>query len=131
MTNSAYDTTQVNFATYPTATAPFEPFELPADDIIEGNPKCEVAVHFQSPDGSVMVGVSRFGVGKYRYRQTADEVNYVTTGRMLISSDHADGTIECTAGSVTRLDKGAVYTKTVVEPYEEIYVMLNDGGVQM
>jgi uncharacterized cupin superfamily protein len=129
MTNIS--TTPSNFATYPTSEAAFEAFELPADDIIEGDPRCEVAVHFQTPDGSQMVGVSRFGTGKYRYRQTADEVNYVTRGRMLITSDQEEGEIECTPGSVTRLSKGAVYTKTVTEPYEEIYIMLDDAGVQM
>jgi uncharacterized cupin superfamily protein len=118
-------------ATYPTSTAAFENFTLPAEDIVEGNPRTEVAVHYQSADGSVMVGVSRFTEGKYRYRQTADEINYVTSGRMIITSDRDDQTIICTAGSVTRLDRGVVYTKTVVERYEEIYVMLNSGGVQM
>lgn len=117
--------------TYPTSEAQFENFELPPDDIIEGNPRTEVAVHHQSQDGSVMAGVSRFSEGKFRYRQTADEINYVTAGRMIITSDRDDQEIVCTAGSVTRLDKGVVYTKTVVEPYEEIYVMLAEGGVQM
>ncbi|WP_344611039.1 hypothetical protein [Dactylosporangium salmoneum] len=73
--------------TYPTSEADFQNFELPAEDILEGNPRTEVAVHYQKPDGSVMVGVSRFTEGKYRYRQTADEINYVTAGKMIITSD--------------------------------------------
>jgi uncharacterized cupin superfamily protein len=117
--------------TYPTAGAKFEVFELPADDILEGDPRTEVAVHHEAADGSVLVGVSRFTEGKYRYRQTADEINYVTAGRMIIVSDQDDQQIECLPGSVTRLDKGVVYTKTILEPYEEIFVMLNDTGVQM
>ena len=32
---------------------------------------------------------------------------------------------------MTRLDKGVTYTKTIVEPYEEMFVMLNDTGVKM
>lgn len=117
--------------TYRIADAAFEPFDLPADDIVAGDPRTQVAVLHQAEDGSVLVGVSRFTEGTYRYRQTADEINYVTAGRMVITSDQDDHTIECTAGSVTRLDKGVTYTKTIVEPYEEIFVMLNDNGVHM
>jgi uncharacterized cupin superfamily protein len=117
--------------TYATEDATFEAFELPAEDIIAGNPKTEVAVHHRSEDGSVLVGVSRFTEGTLRYHQTADEINYVTKGRLIITSDRDDQKIVCTAGSVTRLDKGVVYTKTIVEPYEEIFVMLSDSGVAM
>jgi uncharacterized cupin superfamily protein len=131
MTDSIQDTGLFSFATYPTSEAAFERYEIPAEDIIEGNPYSEVAGHFQSPDGSLVAGVARIGVGKYKYRQTADEINYVTKGRMLITSDGDDRTIECVAGSMTRLDKGTVYTKTVLEPYEEAYVMFNDSAVQM
>jgi uncharacterized cupin superfamily protein len=117
--------------TYATSDAAFETFDLPAEDIIAGDPKTEVAIHHRSGDGSVLVGVSRFSEGTYRYRQTADEINYVTKGRMIISSDRDDQTIECREASVTRLDKGVTYTKTIVEPYEEIFVMLSDGNVEM
>lgn len=117
--------------TYATSDAEFEAFDLPTEDIIAGDPKTEVAVHHRSEDGSVLVGVSRFTEGTYRYRQTADEINYVTKGRMIITSDRDEQEIVCTEASVTRLDKGVVYTKTVVEPYEEIFVMLADGSVKM
>jgi uncharacterized cupin superfamily protein len=117
--------------TYATSEAQFEPFELPAEDIVEGDPKTEVAIHHRSPDGSVLIGVSRFSKGTYRYRQTADEINYVTKGRMIITSDRDDQSIVCTEQSVTRLDKGVVYTKQIVEPYEEIFIMLSEGSVQM
>lgn len=118
-------------ATFRESDAVYERFEIPAADIIAGDPWAEVAVHYMSEDGSVLVAAARIGVGKYVYRQTADEINYVTAGRMIIMSA-ADGTeIECTPGSVTRLDKGTTYTKTVIEPYEEVSVMLCPGGVQM
>lgn len=118
-------------ATYRDSDAVYERFDIPDEDIIEGDPWAEVAVHYTTDDGSVLVAAARIGVGKYVYRQTADEINYVTAGRMIITSG-ADGTeIECIPGSVTRLDKGTTYTKTVLEPYEEISVMLSPGGVQM
>lgn len=116
---------------YATSDAAFETFDLPAEDIVDGDPKTEVAIHYRSEDGSVLVGVSRFSEGTYRYRQTADEINYVTKGRMIITSDRDDQTIVCTEASVTRLDKGVTYTKSIVEPYEEIFVMLGDGSVEM
>lgn len=131
MTHSVGHADLFPFATYATSEAAFERYEIPAEDIIEGNPFSEVAVHFQSPDGSLVAGVARIATGKYLYRQTAAEINYVTKGRMLITSDSDDRTIECVAGSVTRLDKGPIYTKTVLEPYEEVYVMFNDSAVQM
>lgn len=131
MSTDPTDTILSYMRTYATADAEFEAFDLPAEDIIEGDPKTEVAIHHRSGDGSVLVGVSRFTEGAYRYRQTADEINYVTKGRMIITSDRDEQEIVCTAASVTRLDKGVVYTKTVVEPYEEIFVMLSDGSVEM
>jgi|SRR5215207_373456 len=117
--------------TYSVADAEFEPFELPADDIVDGDPHTEVATFHQTDDESLLVGASRFTVGTYRYHQTADEINYVTAGRMTITSDRDDRTIECVAGSVTRLDKGVIYTKTIVEPYEEVFIMLNPAGAEM
>lgn len=131
MTNLANDSAPEGFATYPTEGAAFEVYEIPADDIIDGKPSSEVVVHYQSPDGSILVAVARTGVGKYTYRQTADEFNYITRGRLLITSDQEEGSIECTPGSVTRLNKGATYTKTVTQPYEEISIMLSKNGVQM
>jgi uncharacterized cupin superfamily protein len=107
--------------TYPSSDGTFEKFDLAPENILEGDPQFEVATYYQSPDGSVLVGAS----------QSADEINYVTTGRMIITSDRDDQQLVCMPGSVTRLDRGVVYTKTVVEPYEETFVMFNDAGVQM
>lgn len=117
--------------TFLVADAKFEVYELPADSIIAGEPKTKVATLHQTEDGSVLAGISRFTEGTYRYTQTADEINYVTTGRMIITSDQDDQKIECLPGSITRLDKGVTYTKTIVEPYEEIFVMIESSGVQM
>ncbi|MGJ3558605.1 hypothetical protein ACR6C2_05025 [Streptomyces sp. INA 01156] len=55
----------------------------------------------------------------------------MTADCMVITSDQDDHAIECTAGSVTRLDRSVTYTKTIVESYEEICVMLNGNGVHM
>lgn len=125
------DALKPHLATYRESEAVFERFEIPAEDIIEGKPYAEVAIYHETPDGSLMVAAARIGVGTYLYRQTADEINYVTAGRMLITSDRDDTEIECVTGSVTRLDKGATYTKTVVEPYEEVSVMFSDTAVEM
>ncbi|WP_406349295.1 cupin domain-containing protein [Streptomyces sp. NBC_00144] len=131
MSSTNENLAQLYMQTYPVAEAAFEAFELPAADIVDGDPRTEVVTFHQAEDGSVLAGASRFTEGTYRYRQTADEINYVTAGHMVITSDRDDQSIECRAGSVTRLQKGIVYTKTVTEPYEEIFVMLNDTGVQM
>lgn len=132
MTNGAPEVGEAAFlASYRDTDAQYQRFEIPAEDIIEGTPYAEVAVFHESADGSVLVAAARIGVGKYLYRQTADEINYVTAGRMLISSDRDDTVVECVPGSVTRLNKGAIYTKTVLEPYEEVAVMFSDTGVQM
>lgn len=117
--------------TFPTSEAKFEVYELPAENILDGDPHTVVAILHESEDGSLVAGMSRFSPGTWRIKQDADEINYVTTGRMIITSDRDDHEILCTAGSTTRLDKGVVYTKTVVEPYEEMFVMVNSGGVQV
>ncbi|HWI70995.1 MAG TPA: cupin domain-containing protein [Baekduia sp.] len=131
MDDIASDALKRYMETYRYDEAKFETYELPADDIIEGDPRTEVAILHAAEDGSVLAGVSRFTEGKYRYRQTADEINFVTEGRMIITSDQDDRAIECVAGSMTRLDRGVTYTKNVVEPYEELFVMLSPTGVQM
>lgn len=117
--------------TFPTTEAKFEVFELPAENILDGDPRTVVAVFHENEDGSLVAGMSRFSEGTWRIKQDADEINYVTKGRMIITSDRDDREIVCTAGSTTRLDRGVVYTKTVVEPYEEMFVMVNSSGVQM
>lgn len=131
MTNKAHAAALAYMQTYRTVDAEFVAFELPANDIIAGDPRTEVATYFEAEDGSVLVGMSRFTTGTYRYRQTADEINYVTSGRMIITSDQDDRAIECVEGSVTRLSQGVVYTKEITEPYEEMFVMLSGDGVKM
>ena len=79
--------------TYPIAEADFQPFELPADEIVAGEPRTEVAVVHQAADGSVLVGFSRFTQGTYRYRQTANEINYVDLG---LHDHHPFDSIVCT-----------------------------------
>lgn len=117
--------------TFPTSEAKFEVYELPAENILDGDPRTVVAIFHENEDGSLVAGMSRFSEGTWRIKQDADEINYVTKGRMVITSDRDGQEIVCTAGSTTRLDKGVVYTKTVTEAYEEMFVMVNSGGVQV
>lgn len=131
MSDASESLANIYMQTFVLADANFEPFELPPDDIVDGDPQTEVVVFHQTEDGAVLAGASRFTEGTYRYRQTADEINYVTRGRMTITSDRDQQKIECVPGSVTRLDKGVTYTKTVLEPYEEVFIMLNPAGAQM
>jgi len=118
-------------ASYRAGEVEFERYEIPAEDIIEGAPYAEVASYFESPDGGTLIAAARIGEGKYRYRQTADEINYVLAGRMIIESERTGERIECGPGSVTRLNAGDTYGKTVLEAYEEVAVMTSSSGVQM
>jgi uncharacterized cupin superfamily protein len=116
---------------YQVAETDFETLELPAEDILKGNPTVKFATLHEAADGSVFVGVARLTPGTVRYEQAADEFDYVVSGRLIIRSDRDDRAIECTPGSVTRLSKGVTYFKEILEPYEEIFVMLSPDGVQL
>jgi uncharacterized cupin superfamily protein len=116
---------------YPIEDAVFEALTLPSDDIVDGSPVIENATLHQSEDGRLLVGVARLSGGTIRYLQTADEIDYVTRGRLIVTSDRDERPIICTTGSVNRLTKGVVYTKEVIEPYEEVYVMFSDEGFEL
>jgi uncharacterized cupin superfamily protein len=108
----------------------FERYEVEPENVVEGSPVVENATLHQSADGRVLVGVARLSGGTQRYRQTADEIDYVKSGRLLITGD--DGSeIDARPGSMNRLTKGVTYTKRVIEPYVEFYVMTSDTPFEL
>lgn len=108
----------------------FVRYDLPPESIVAGEPVVDVAVFWESPDARTVVSSARFSTGTLTYTQTADEVIYVTAGRMVIVSD--DGTeVVASAGSVVTLGRGHTYRKDITEDYEEISVMCSDAPVVM
>jgi uncharacterized cupin superfamily protein len=128
MTDPVSGVVQAALQNYRIGDAVFEAYEVPAEDVVAGDPKIEVATLYEAEDGSVIVGVARLSGGTVRYSQTADEIDYVLAGHIIIEADLDDLSIEATAGTVTRLSKGVTYTKTIVEPYEELFVMFNEDS---
>jgi uncharacterized cupin superfamily protein len=115
---------------YATENLEFESFELASDDVVEGSPVVANATLYQSADGTLLVGVARLSGGTVRYEQSANEIDFVKSGHLVITSESGDK-IVATAGTVNRLTKGVVYTKQVIEPYEEVYVMFSDEGFEL
>ncbi|MUL49389.1 DUF861 domain-containing protein [Mycobacterium sp. CBMA293] len=128
MTETAGDAHAIFAQNFSTDGLAFE--VLKSDDVVEGDPLIENATLHQSDDGTLLIGVARMSGGATRYEQPADEIDYVKSGKLIITSEQGDE-IVAEAGSVTYLKKGIVYTRNAVEPYEEVYVLFSEDSFEL
>lgn len=107
-----------------------ERYELPAEAVVAGDPKVDIATIWQSADESVVLSTARFSSGSLDYAQTADELIYVVAGRMLVD-DGSGEWVECPTGSLVRLSAGTTFRKQFSDDYTEISIMHSDAPVVM
>ncbi|HWI70595.1 MAG TPA: cupin domain-containing protein [Baekduia sp.] len=102
--------------------AVLEPVEIPQEDMREGRPTLEAGVLYESPDGAMVIGATRITAGSFTLEQTTFDVAFVVKGRIQIVVD-GELAVDATPGDFVRWTPGVSALVTVVEEYEEIYVV--------
>jgi uncharacterized cupin superfamily protein len=104
--------------------ARLEPYDLPAEALIAGDPKPR-AWSVTSDDGNgrqVISGIFAADPGTIRNPIRAVETIHVLEGRVRIELDTGD-VVELSAGDVAVLPRGPVATWTFEEPFKEFFVV--------
>jgi uncharacterized cupin superfamily protein len=107
-----------------------QPYDVDPDTIVEGAPQQAAVVCSTAPDGTTVAGVFRATRGTFRATQAGDEWTLVLKGRVIVTADDGSA-VECAAGDVMTLQRGATYTFEVLEDLEDYFVITNPEGVTL
>lgn len=100
----------------------FEPFTLPDDDVLEGQPNARV--HWLRPEGhgSQIAGVYRCEPAVFRYAWEADETIHVLEGSLRIEVD-GGASLDLSVGDIASFSAGDRGVWRVLEPFCELFVL--------
>lgn len=99
-------------------------YDLDPADVIGGDPKPGATIFWTSADGTSSAGLFTSTPGKFTVRTGGSESTLVTKGRIIVTA--ADGTEhEYGVGDVMTFEAGARSTFTVLEDYEDYFVVNN------
>ena len=86
---------------------------LPAEKLIQGNPKQSVALHYTDPSKQFVVGVWRSEPGKWHIKYTEEEYCHMLEGKSIITSESGPA-VTLVAGDEFVVPAGFVGTWEVV-----------------
>jgi len=110
----------------PGASAVAEEYFLPAEKLIDGNPKQSVWNHYTDAAQQFHAGVWRSEIGKWKISYTEEEFCQILEGISIIT-DQDGNAVKVSAGDNLVVPRGFVGTWEVVEPTRKIYV-IHEGG---
>jgi uncharacterized cupin superfamily protein len=104
------------------ATAAAEWEDVPADKVLEGNPRTRTITLYESPGQKLYAGEWEASWGKWRIAYTEWEYVQVIAGRCIVTGD--DGTrIEAGPGQKFVIEPGFTGTWEVLEPMRKSWVI--------
>jgi hypothetical protein len=103
-----------------------EEYFLPAERLLEGNPKQTVWMHYTDGSGKFMAGIWHSERGRWRILYTEEEYCQVLEGVSVIT-DQAGRAVTVRAGAEFVIPSGFVGTWEVVEPTRKRFVIYEPG----
>jgi uncharacterized cupin superfamily protein len=107
----------------------FEPMELEAEQIIEGDPKWEWALVWQSEDKRIAAVAFKSTEGKFRADTPLNEFITLLDGRMSVTGPDGEK-FECGPGDFIQVEPGREYVYEVLEPITDYVVMVSDEAIE-
>jgi uncharacterized cupin superfamily protein len=106
------------------------PYDVNPQTVLDGDPQHAAEVLWRSADGTMLAGYWRSTPGTFTVSSAGNESTLVTKGRIEVTA--ADGTTEKYAvGDVMTFELGTTSTFTVLEDYEDYYVVSNPEGLKL
>ena len=99
-----------------------EDYFLPAEKLIQGNPKQSVALHYSDPTKQFVVGVWRSEPGKWHVKYTEEEYCRMLEGKSIIICESGPA-VTLVAGDEFVVPAGFVGTWEVVETTTKRFVI--------
>jgi uncharacterized cupin superfamily protein len=103
-----------------------EEYFLPAERLLEGNPKQTVWMHYTDGSGKFMAGIWHSERGRWRILYTEEEYCQVLEGVSVIT-DQAGVAVTVRAGEEFVIPSGFVGTWDVLEPTRKRFVIYEPG----
>ena len=103
-----------------------EEYFLPAERLLEGNPKQTVWMHYSDGAGKFMAGIWHSERGRWRILYTEEEYCQLLEGVSVIT-DQAGVAVTVRAGEEFVIPSGFVGTWEVVEPTRKRFVIYEPG----
>jgi uncharacterized cupin superfamily protein len=100
----------------------FEPYEIPEEDVLEGEPNARI--HWIRPEGngSQAVGIYRGDPASFRYSWETDETVHVLEGSVRVELEDGD-TVELGVGDIASFTAGGRGVWHILEPFCEVFVL--------
>ena len=105
-----------------TAGVPVEEYFLPAEKLLEGNPKQSIWQHYTDASGQFSTGIWQSEKGKWNVAYIEEEYCQILEGVSILTDAHGKAEI-LTIGESIVIPKGFVGTWDVVERTRKIYVV--------
>ncbi len=103
-----------------------EEYFLPAERLLQGNPRQTVWMHYTDRSGKFMAGVWHSGRGRWKIFYTEEEYCQILEGVSVIT-DQAGIAVTVRAGEECVIPSGFVGTWEVVEPTRKRFVIYEPG----
>lgn len=100
----------------------FEPYEIPEQDVLEGEPNARIHWIRREGTGTQAVGIYRGDPASFRYSWETDETIHVLEGTVRIELDGGDA-VELGVGDVASFTAGASGIWHILEPFCELFVL--------
>jgi uncharacterized cupin superfamily protein len=104
-----------------------EDYFLPAEKLIDGNPKQTVWMDYTDPTAKFCAGLWRSEAGKWRIAYTEEEYCQILEGRSVIA-DTAGHEVTVGPGDSFVIPRGFTGTWEVVEPTRKRFVIYDRGA---
>lgn len=109
---------------------PLEPWPMPAEQVLEGDPRASFAVLWQSPDRKRAIGVYECTPGRFTWDFTSDETVCVVEGRATIAPAGGEP-FELSAGDIVFFPTGLKTEWLVTETLRDAFSVYSPEGLDL
>ena len=110
--------------------ASLDPWPIPKDQILSGNPVAKGTVLWQSDDKRLLNGIWECAPGSFTWEYTWDETIYVTEGELTITDD-SGATTKVKAGDLIYVPTGTKSTWKITKHVRKAYHIRSSTPVNL
>jgi uncharacterized cupin superfamily protein len=109
--------------------ASLDPWPIPADQILSGNPEAKGSILWQSDDKRMLNGIWECAPGSFTWEYTWDETIYLLEGNILITDGEGNRT-DVSAGDLIFVSAGTKATWEISKHVRKAYHISSETPVE-